>query len=57
LSNNFIAARGVRLHLEAHMSNEQVIAYLQTIRNREEAKKRFMELTEIVNEVGKRMTE
>lgn len=39
------------------MSNEQILAYLQAIRRREEAKKRFTELTEIVNEAGKRMTE
>ena len=39
------------------MANEQIIAYLQAIRRREEAKKRFTELTEVVNEVGKRMTE
>jgi hypothetical protein len=39
------------------MSNEQVIAYLQAIRRREEARKRFTELTEVVNEVGKLMTE
>jgi hypothetical protein len=39
------------------VANEQILAYLQAIRRREEAKKRFTELTEIVNEVGKRMTE
>ncbi len=39
------------------MSNEQILAYLQAIRRREQAKKRFTELTEVVNEVGKRMTE
>ncbi len=39
------------------MSDQQIIAYLQAIRRREVAVKRFAELTEIVNEVGKRMTE
>jgi hypothetical protein len=39
------------------VSNEQIIAYVQAIRRREEAKKRFTELTEVVNEAGKRMTE
>ncbi len=39
------------------MSNEQIIAYLQAIRRREEARKRFTELTEIVNEVAKRMAD
>jgi len=39
------------------MSNDQILAYLQAIRRRDEAKKRFAELTEIVNDVGKRLTE
>ena len=39
------------------MSNDQIIAYLQAIRRREEAKKRFTEMAETVNEVGKWMTE
>ena len=39
------------------MSEQHIIAYLQAIRRREEAKRRFAELTEIVNEAGRRMAE
>jgi hypothetical protein len=39
------------------VSNDHILAYLQAIRRREEAKKRFTELTEIVTEGGKRMAE